>query len=302
MLVGLLPLGGCGNKKEVETARKSVYDTDFAVVYSAALAATRDLYPSTDDMPGAGAIRTSWHQVQFANNQDDLSNNRTMQNGTVGGMQGSTPAAQAGGMPTRLAYKRFFIRFDVSVVGGRPWRVKVAGHASEWDPGAAMPVELLGVAKPAWLEGRTDALTLAIYQRIKKHAIPMQESAPIEKAAPLPKTDPGVFTAVPLAADKRLGTIKDLVNRRDYTGLRALVADDVHFSPGAEPSADIAFALWQADPEPLEAMSRLIGPACATTSDTTVMCPAGMPLPGTYRLVLELRGTEWLVTTFLKTE
>ena len=76
--------------------------------------------------------------------------------------QGTSPALAGTSMPTRLAYKRFFIRFDVGVIGGRPWRVKVVGHASEWEPGNAMPTELHGPARPHWLEGRTDALTVAV--------------------------------------------------------------------------------------------------------------------------------------------
>src|SRR5678810_675115 len=108
-------------------------------------------------------------------------------------MAGS-PAAQAAGMPTRLAYKRYFIRFDVVVAGGRPWRVKVTGHASEWEPGAAMPVELHGPAKPHWLEDRTDAPTVAIYKRIKPYAVPMKpEEAPVRPEDQIPRTDPHAF-------------------------------------------------------------------------------------------------------------
>ena len=130
---------GCSsNKKDVEHARHSVYDADFAIVYQTALEVTRDRYPTLNDNPGPGKISTAWHQVSYANNQDDLSNQRTvaqnqgvMQNQQTG--MGTAPQSMAG-VPTRLAYKRYFVRFDVSVLGGRPWKVKVIGHASEWDP------------------------------------------------------------------------------------------------------------------------------------------------------------------------
>jgi hypothetical protein len=164
----------CGNKKEVEHAKHSLYDTDFAIVYSAALDVTRNLYPQLNDNPGPGKISTAWHQVQFANNQDDLANQRTLAQGQ-GVQQGAGAAAAMTGVPTRLAYKRYFIRFDVSVIGGRPWRVKVVGHASEWDPGAAMPSELRGAQRPAWLDGRIDSLTVSIYNRIKHFAVPMRD-------------------------------------------------------------------------------------------------------------------------------
>jgi hypothetical protein len=298
-------LVGCTNRKDVESAKHSLYDTDFAVVYGAALEATRDLYPNLDDSPGRGAIRTSWHQVQFANNQDDLANQQVVahtQDPNISNTGGTSPAASAGGMPTRLAYKRFFIRFDVLVAGGRPWRVKVTGHASEWEPGAALPTELHGMAKPAWLEGRTEALQLAIFKRIRNFAIPMkpEEAAKTEDEN---KTDPAMFTGVPAGAAKRLAAIKDALGKRDYDGLRAQIADDVVWSLGGAPDLNTAMATWQADPDAFESMGKLVGSAaCAADGDKKVKCPAEAPPPGKYQLVIELRGDAWKVTSFAKSE
>src|SRR5262245_25348208 len=175
-----LLVAACGNKKEVEHAKHSVYDTEFAVVYSAALNVTRELYPQLNDNPGPGKISTAWHQVSYANNQDDLSNQRTLaqSQGYNPQMAPNSSAAMAG-VPTRLAYKRYFIRFDVSVVGGRPWHVKVVGHASEWEPGAAMPTELRGASRPTWLDARTETLQVAIWKRMKKYAVPMKEEVKV---------------------------------------------------------------------------------------------------------------------------
>jgi hypothetical protein len=204
----------CGNKAEVQRAKRSVYDTDFSVVYNAVLDATRDLYPNITDNPGSGAIKTAWHQVSYANNQDDMSSNRSLSTGGTGNLA-TSPAAGQAGMPTRLAYKRFFIRFDVLVAGGRPWRVQVVGHASEWEPGAALPVELVGAARPPWLDGRTDGLTVAIYKKMKRFAIAMKDEPPPVKPEDLiPKTDPKAFANVPPEAAKRLAALKDAVQRR----------------------------------------------------------------------------------------
>lgn len=296
-------LAACGDKKEVEYAKRSVYDADFAIVYSAVLEATRELYPSLDDFPGRGAIKTAWHQVSYANNQDDLANQRTIAQGQgyVGG--GVSPAAQQAGMPTRMAYKRHFIRFDIVVTGGRPWRVRVIGHASEWEPGNALPTELRGPARPHWLAGRTDALQLAIYKRIKQHAIPMKEEVVIEERPEdkIPKTDPKMFANVPPAAAAQLATLKDALVRRDYASLRAQLADDVTWSLGADPGADTAMAMWQADPQLLDIMVKLITEGCAGT-DRRVACPAGDPLAGTHQLVVELRGGSWKLTSFVRAE
>ena len=61
------------------------------------------------------------------------------------------------------------------MVGGKPWRVRVTGEASEWELGA-VPVTLRGADEPHWLQGRTDALRVAIYRRLKAYAVPLKTS------------------------------------------------------------------------------------------------------------------------------
>ena len=301
-----------GNKKDVEHARHSQYDADFAVVYQAALEAVRELYPNLDDQPGNGKIKTAWHQVQFANQNDDMMQPATMSSGQnmgMGGMGGGmagqgqmSPAAAAGGMPTRLAFKRFYIRFDIAVLGGRPWKVKVTGHASQWDPGNAMPTELHGLARPPWLEPRTEALQVAIWKRIKQFAVPMKEEQKLaDPDEAMAKTDPAAFENIPPAAAKLLATIKDELARRDYTGLRGQLADDVVWSLGGEPSADTAMAMWQADPTSFEAMANAVSVKNCTHDEAKkrVTCSSG---EHGFALVIEPRGAAWKVTSFVKPE
>lgn len=305
-LAGTLVSGaiGCGgSKKELNAARHSLYDLDFAAVFSAALDATRSLYPNLDDAPGSGTIKTAWHQVQYANNQDDLANQRTLAQGQgVMGGAGTSPAMAAAGMPTRLAYKRYFIRFDVTVAGGRPWRLKIVGHASEWEPGNALPTELHGPARPHWLDGRTDALLLAIHRKLKTHAVPMKEEVDDKPEHNLPKTDPKAFVGLPPAAAQRLAKIRDAVVLRDYGALRAQLADDVVWSLGGAPGADTAMAMWQADPESLDALVRVMSACTAAEDGKRVTCPGGDPKPGAWQLVLEPRGKDWKLTSFVKAE
>lgn len=292
---------GCPtSKKEIEAAKHSLYDTDFAVLYGAALEVTRHSYPNLEEAPGRGAIKTAWHQVSYANNQDDLANPQTLANaqGINGSTQSGTNQAAAG-MPTRLSYKRFFVRFDVSVAGGRPWRLKVVGHAAEWEPGAALPTELHGPARPQWLEGRTDALLFAIHKRVKAFAIPMKEQT--EGPEDAKKADPAVFKDVAPAAAKRLAAIKDALGGRDYAALRAQLAEDVVWSLGGGTGADVAMATWQADPEPLDAMGKVLAAGCAGDA-RKVTCPPGPPVPAIYQLTLEVRGDAWRVTSFVKAE
>lgn len=292
-------LAACSNKKEVEHAKHSLYDADFAIVYSAALDATRNLYPQLNDNPGPGKISTAWHQVSYANNQDELANTRTLAAGQ-GVQTGAGPTAQMAGVPTRLAYKRYFIRFDVTVLGGRPWRVKVVGHASEWDPGAALPSELRGAQRPAWLDGRIDALTLAIYKKIKRYAVPMPKDEVVSPEDQLPRTDPKQFTGVPADAAKRLAAINDALARRDYAALRPQLDDNIVWSLGGGTGADVALATWQADPATFEAMQDVIAHGCASQGNQ-VACPAGAPQSGKYQLLLEQHG-DWKVTSFVRAE
>lgn len=299
-LAAIIWATGCTtHKTEVETARKSLYDAEFTVVYTAALEATRESYPNIQDAPGRGAIKTGLHQVSYGNNQDDMNNPRSLSNAGINPGAAGTPGAASAGMPTRLAYKRYFIQFDIAVTGGRPWRLKVVGHAYEWEPGAAVPTELHGPARPSWLEGRTDELVYAIYERIKKYAVPMPDNA--AGSDDVKHADPAAFGAVPRDAAKELAAIKDVLDARDYAGLRPHLADDVVWSLGGGSGPDGAMALWQADPEPLDAMAKVLGAGCGGGAKK-VSCPAAVPAAGAYQLSLEPRGSSWRITSFVKSE
>jgi hypothetical protein len=288
----------CKNKKEIHDAKHSLYNTDFAIVFSAALEATREQYSRLDDFPGTGMIKTAWHAVSSSSDSQEMGGQSTV----AANMAPNSPAAAAGGMPTRLAYKRQYIRFDISVVGGRPWRVKVVGHAAEWDAGNAMPTELRGMAKPPWLDGRIESLQVAIYRRIKAYAVPMPPEVEVVKDEPqMPTTDPSTFKNVPPLVAKRLAFIKDALARRDYAALRTVVSETVVWSLGGTPGAETAMAMWQADPESLDAMASVIAGGCGTTDKKTA-CPPGPPSPGAWQLELMLEGDAWKISSFVKTE
>lgn len=297
-------LAACGaNKQDIEAARNSAYDAEFAVVYSAALEATRELYPNLDDRPAPGKIQTAWQEVQHSScaggggaDCDDIVNQRVMAQQGVAG----SPAAAMAGMPTRLPYKRFFIRFDVHVFGGRPWRVKVTGRASSWAPGAAMPVELSGSERPGWLAGRTQALQLAIYRRIRKYAIRMKDkTAAAEERRQ--KTDPTtIFKGVPRDAARLLVYLQDALAKRDYAAIKPRLASDVLWSASGDRGADAAMATWLADPIAFDAMALTL--AKCSGNFQRVACPAGAVAPGSYQLVLEARPGGWKIASFATAE
>ncbi|HET9625419.1 MAG TPA: hypothetical protein VFP84_28825 [Kofleriaceae bacterium] len=303
-LAAIVAASACGvSKKDIKTAKHSLFDTDFAVVYGAALEATREQYPNLEDAPGRGAIKTAWHQVAN-NNGDDVTQQKVVGAGagnTIGPNNG-VPGTASGGLPTRLSYKRYFIRFDVTIAGGRPWRLKVVGHAAEWEPGTAQPTELHGIARPSWLEGRSDSLLVAIYKKVQKFAVPMKDDGGAdEEDTGVKKSDPQAFHDVPPAAAKRLAALKDALDGRNYAALRSQLADDVLWSLGGGAGADTAVAMWQADTEPLDLMSKALAGGCFG-DDKKVTCPPGPPLPGIYQLILEARPEGWKVTSFVKGE
>ena len=163
-----------------------------------------------NDNPGPGKISTAWHQVSYANNQDDLSNQRTLAAGAGRAARRATRRRTAWRACRRGSRTSASSSASTSAsLGGRPWRVKVVGHASEWEPGAAMPTELRGAQRPPWLDGRTEALQVAIYKQIKKFAIPMKEEVAGRREDRLPKTDPGRSRMCPPARRKRLAALKD---------------------------------------------------------------------------------------------
>jgi len=165
--------GTAPSKDDVEAAKHSVYEVGFAVIHRAVLEATRERYPNLEDSPDHGMIKTSWYQVSEGNRQDDLTNPQP-----VGNRQAPT-AANPGAGGSRVAFfqrnKGYFIRFDISIVGGPPWQLNVVGHAAKWDAGQYLPAELHGAERPSWLEGRRDALIVSIHTRLKSYAVPIKD-------------------------------------------------------------------------------------------------------------------------------
>lgn len=287
----------CTSKAEVRTAKSSAYDADFAIVYTEALEATRALYPDLEEDPKLGVISTVWHQVQFSSAQDD---NRA-QDRAMGAGQGN---ANVGRQPR--AGKRTFVRFDVSVVsktGGPPWIVRVRGKASEWEAGNAKPTDLKGAAKPQWLPGRIDALTVAIYRRLKKYAIAVKPEVEAEEAEG-PTVDKAIFGDVPAEAADVAAAIVIAIDTREPAAIRGHLADDVVWSLGAPGDADIALATWQADPATLAALKAALSGGCRAADGVVTCPPAATETPGYtgWRVTLEQRDGAWKLTAFVSDE
>jgi hypothetical protein len=301
-IIVALPLlvAACGaSGAEVRAARRSLYDTDFAVVYAATLDVVREMYPqAVVEDPARGKISTAWVEVKYA--RTDVDDRRSTQ--IADQALGNT--ASRGGLTSNPseAFKRQFVRFDITVAGGRPWRIRVVGKAQEASPGQ-IPVDLRGVTTPPWLPGRIENMTVAIYKRLKKYAVKMPDD-PVEVVdddAP-PPVDVTAFGPIPAPAAQRVGEIKQAIERRDVGALGERVANDVTWSLGASPGRDAALATWQADPAILQSMATAITAGCRGDDKEIVCPPAASETPGYtgWRLTVARRTEGWLVTSFVQ--
>lgn len=292
LALAVLAGGGCGaSASEVYKAKTSAYDADFAVVFSHTLNAVRELYPHYVENPSAGWIKTSWHPLRVSQAGSDPGTYQQVQdpNDPMG-----TNYVQSG--PS----KRYYIRFRVYVIGGRPWRVRVEGEASLWEAGA-VPTPLKGAETPHWLKGRTEALQVAIYRKLKKYAVPIADVKAAREDEPPPPVehDEREFGELPAGATDVIRKVRDAAQAGDFPGLRAHMVDDFTWSAGAAPSADTAIVMLQADPTLLAALVNVINDGCGVDADgATVMCPAN-PAPTGYRAGFAQVGGVWKLTFFV---
>jgi hypothetical protein len=295
-----LAIAGCGaSKQQVHRARTSGYQTDFARVYSEVLEAVRKRYPQLAEDARAGVIKTSWHPMRITNEgtddglssqQRDALEAQQRSQGNVGAIGGSN-----------LQRKRYFIRFDVHVLGGKPWRVAVRSQASEWELGA-VPVELKGADEPHWLKGRTDALYLDIYNRLQKYAVPLKVDEGAGAPKPVAAADLSVYGSIPADAARSVHDVVVAARQRAYPRLRASMIDEFTWSLGGDQSAEQALVMWQADPTVLPALIDVLTQGCVADGATRVVCPAAALTEhyDDYRASFELRGKAWRITSFVR--
>jgi hypothetical protein len=269
-------VAGCGaSAREARSARTQAYDADYAVVYNQVVAAVAADYPDfLAEDAGQGEIRTPWFPVGLVSEPGASAGASGR-----GGVQDAPPA-------------RFYVRFDIEVTGGRPWRVRVRGQASSWQLGEPMPVVLAGPKEPPWLQGRIDALQVAIHRRLARHAVaagsgPDAENASNaqESADPAAGPVPAHLADLPVAAARAALAVQRAAEARDVDRLADLMHDDVAWSPGAPPDARTAAGVWRADPGVLTHLAAAIAAGCRAAPRSQgggqrVVCPAAAVAPG----------------------
>jgi hypothetical protein len=299
VLVALAAIAcGCGaSDAELRKAQTSGYRADFAVVYSEALAATRDLYPQLVEDARTGTIQTGWHPVRGTSDADS---------GTATSGAGATQTGAGGGQSLTRAGAGgtlYLVRFTVRVVGGKPWRVRVEGESGKLTIGDSMlPVPLRGAEVPPWLAGREKKLRLAIHKRLESYAVPLKYRSSEDRPPP-PALDTGKWSGLPAGADKVVAEVERAATTRDVGALRRHMVDDFVWSLGSEPSAEMAVVTWQADPSRLAELARALEGGCAAVEGELV-CPsvaAAGDFTG-YRVGFARRGDAWKMTYFVEGE
>ncbi len=261
---GLGTPGCAAKKRDTAAAKVSAYDADFAIVFSEVIGVVEKLYPQYDDDPVRGVIKTAWHQVSHNASMDDPNSAQVRARASGG----SNPAATSSAFGNQVSgmQKRFFVRFDIKIVAPRPFEITIIPHAAEWEAGNAVPSEMKSNNIPAWLPGRTDALRMQIYRKLRKHAVRKVDRVQLEA----PKEDPIAAEADALA----LGALPDdaevVVRKvyaaalaRDAARMRPHMADEFAWDARSTPSADTAVVVWQADTAAMDALERAIGDGCA---------------------------------------
>lgn len=299
--LALVFLAGCAaSAAEVKKARTSGYDADFATVYSEALAAVLELYPHTIEQARTGLIQTAWHLVSMqtesgsGRDTDPRTSNLANTNPTTGLVQ-TAPSDR----------KHYFVRFRVLVFGGKPWRIRIEGEASEKSAGDT-PMVLKGAEVPPWLKGRVDAMSVAIYKRLKQHAIQIEEEIPQAEVRVVHVTEPGSFGSIPDDAQEFIASVHRSLSMRDMEALRHAMAEDMQWGVGEVGNADVAMAMWQADPTTLDSLTRVLNAGCVAGDGALVVsCPPDYSTEPNYsghRVIFEKRAGVWRMTAFVSGE
>jgi hypothetical protein len=301
----------CGaSDKEIRKASTSGYDADFAIVYSETLAVVTELYPRLDENPSAGWIKTAWHQIRINQSGETheaqgvgMSESGTPI-GTTAEDRPGTGATGGGGVfgQTRTMGTLYFVRFRVYVLGGRPWRVRIEGEAAEYEPGMK-PAPLKGAEVPPWLKGRVDALQVAVYRRLKKHAVKLDKDTKRYERRPTPKRPPPKLASygdIPTPAAVRVHALRAALRAGDFDAVRTFLIEDFVWSAGGQPSADQALIMWRADPTIPSALVMALEGGCGTDGDE-VACPAAAA-SGALRATFKRDGAEWKLASFVAAE
>jgi hypothetical protein len=305
----MLWLVACGPPAaKVKEAKESTYNASFSEVWTAVTEELRRFQAMEVEDAINGLARTNWRLVDRGANEGtaagtDPSQTQVQQQpgqSQVTG-QGAGPVSTNPGL-TSYAPGGFYMRL-MAKVKGPPWKVDIDGEAGEHRPGYAELIRYRhGVAdEPAWVETRIDNTRVAIHERLKQYAVATAAPAAARPKAP-EETPWGALPDAAKGAIDVLTSVHKAARDRKAVELKPDLAPEVIWSPGAPPSAEVALAMWSADPEVLSTMARTLEGGCGyAEKEDAIVCPAGAPLdaqPGPHA-VFRRPGGEWKLVLFI---
>lgn len=156
-MISVALTGSCGESQTLTAARHSAYNADKALVMREIVAYLDEHYarrPAIEEPEArpdvdaaAGTISTPWHLLG-SNERRDLK------------------------QPPLQVVLADYIRFDIAVVDGPPWRVHVVSHAGQMMAGARVMAEIPGDQQEFVTE--TNRVTADIYRRLQQYAVPVE--------------------------------------------------------------------------------------------------------------------------------
>jgi hypothetical protein len=309
----VLWLAACGpSAARVKEAQNSVYNAPFSEVWTSVTDELRRFQAMDIEDAINGQARTGWRLIDRGTNEGsaagtDPSQTQVQsqpgqsQSGNQSTGQGAGPVTTNPGMTT-YAPGGFYMRL-MARVKGPPWKIDIDGEAGEHRPGYAELIRYRhGVAdEPAWVEARIENVRVAVHERLRQYAVVKEAPAPPKPKAP-EETPWGTLPDAAKGAIDVLTAVHKAARDRKAVELRPDLAPEVTWSAGAPPSADVALAMWSADPEVLSTMARTLEGGCGyLEKEDAIVCPAGAPIdaqPGPHAVFRRPSG-DWKLVLFI---
>jgi len=280
----VLLAAACGpSTTQVRQAETAAYNAPFAEVWSAVTEELRKFQMLAEENAVTGLAITEWRLVERSDSDPAKS------------AAGTDPAqTETNRATTTYVPGGNYLRYTVRVKGP-PWKIEIDGEAGEYRPGYGKIIPYRhGVAdEPTWLKSRIANLRVAIHEHIRHYAVKSSEQ-PAEPKKP----DATPWDGLP--AQPVIAAVHKAAKERSASQVREHAVPDLVWSAAAPPSADVAAAMWSADPDTLVTMAQTLEAGCGPSGDA-VVCPAGASTDasGGPHAVFRRAGDAWKLVLYV---
>jgi len=147
-----------GTSAELTAAKSTAYQGSFDDVWNKVVASINHEFPMVQELDQQHhRILTCWHTID-----------RHLDTVSAGDINAD----------------RFFYRAAIQISDAPPWRIVVSGRAAHFTQPSVFPFKHDDPSEPAWVDGRTEKIAVAIHEGLKASAAPAT-------GAPPPAYDPG---------------------------------------------------------------------------------------------------------------